>query len=140
MADDNMIVRIQQEPIDTFELMNSVRSPESGAVVTFQGTVRRFSERTEVIRLFYESYLEMALDSIRKICEEARSKYGIRDSAVVHRIGNVELGEDSVVVVVSSPHREEAFMACKFVIDRIKKETPIWKKDISAQGKEAWQT
>ncbi|MCL4480281.1 MAG: molybdenum cofactor biosynthesis protein MoaE [Candidatus Thermoplasmatota archaeon] len=135
-----MIVKIQKEPIDVSSLMNSVRSNESGAVVTFQGTVRKFSEKTEVIRLFYESYIEMALSSMKSIAEEARTSFGLTDYAVVHRIGDVELGDDSVVVAVSSPHREEAFRSCKFIIDRIKKETPIWKKDISPEGQGLWQT
>jgi molybdopterin synthase catalytic subunit len=120
--------------------MTSVRNHDSGAVVTFQGTVRKFSERTEVVRLFYESYLEMALTSMKDIAEEARKTFGLSDYAVVHRIGDVELGEDSVVVAVSSPHRDEAFRSCKFIIDRIKNETPIWKKDISPEGHGSWQT
>ncbi|MCL4438645.1 MAG: molybdenum cofactor biosynthesis protein MoaE [Candidatus Thermoplasmatota archaeon] len=134
-----MIIRIQKEAIDATEVIRSVRTPEAGAVVTFQGTVRRFSGDTEVSRLYYESYKEMAEKSMKGIADEAVSRFGIIDYTIEHRTGDVNLGEDSVIVSVSAAHREEAFSACKFIIDRIKTETPIWKKDIDVTGKETWR-
>lgn len=134
-----MLIRIQQEPIDLSYVINSMRNAEAGAIVTFLGTVRNTSGSIPVTGLYYESYTEMAEKNIRAIIDDAISKFGVLDISVIHRIGYVGLTEDSVAVCVSSPHRKEAFLACEFVIDRIKETVPIWKKDIGVDGKEKWR-
>lgn len=134
-----MNIQIQKEKIEPADVINSLRSPEAGAIVTFQGTVRRFSGDIEVSRLYYEAYREMAEKSIKQIADEAKDRFGIIDYSIIHRIGDIDLMEDSVIVSVSSEHREQAFSACKFIIDRIKSETPIWKKDIAVTGKAIWR-
>ncbi len=134
-----MLVRVQDEPIDFQSLINSMRNAEAGAIVTFLGTVRNRSGDMPVAGLFYESYAEMAEKSIREIIDEAIDRFSVIDVSVIHRIGRLDLTEDSVAVCVSAPHRKEAFRACEFVIDRIKESVPIWKKDIGVDGKEIWR-
>ncbi len=134
-----MKISVQKEKIEVADTIESLRTPEAGAIVTFQGTVRRFSGDIEVTRLYYEAYREMAVKSIKQIADEAKERFGIIDYSIIHRIGNIDLTEDSVIVSVSSEHREEAFSACKFIIDRIKIETPIWKKDIAVSGEATWR-
>jgi|ACXJ01.1.fsa_nt_gi molybdopterin synthase catalytic subunit len=134
-----MKISVQKEKIEVADTIESLRTPEAGAIVTFQGTVRRFSGDIEVTRLYYEAYREMAVKSIKQIADEAKERFGIIDYSIIHRIGNIDLTEDSVIVSVSSEHREEAFSACKFIIDRIKIETPIWKKDIAVTGEATWR-
>lgn len=134
-----MKISVQNEKIEVADTIESLRIPEAGAIVTFQGTVRRFSGDIEVTRLYYEAYREMAVKSIKQIADEAKERFGIIDYSIIHRIGDIDLTEDSVIVSVSSEHREEAFSACKFIIDRIKIETPIWKKDIAVSGEATWR-
>ncbi|MFG1449662.1 MAG: molybdenum cofactor biosynthesis protein MoaE [Thermoplasmataceae archaeon] len=134
-----MKISVQKEKIEVADTIESLRTPEAGAIVTFQGTVRRFSGDIEVTRLYYEAYREMAVKSIKQIADEAKERFGIIDYSIIHRIGDIDLTEDSVIVSVSSEHREEAFSACKFIIDRIKIETPIWKKDIAVSGEATWR-
>lgn len=133
-----MEVRVQKEKIDLSSLIESTRNPESGAMVTFQGTVRRFSGDTEVVSLHYEAYEEMAVNKMNQIITQAKDKFGIIDINVIHRIGDLGLTEDSVAICVSSEHREPAFKACKYVIDAIKQDVPIWKQDIVQSGKKKW--
>ncbi len=134
-----MLVRIQEEPIDFQQLINSMRNVEAGAIVTFLGTVRNTSGSIPVTGLYYESYAEMAEKSIKGIMDEAISMFSVIDVSVIHRIGHLGLMEDSVAVCVSAPHRKDAFHACEFVIDRIKETAPIWKKDLGVDGKEIWR-
>lgn len=133
-----MIARIQTEKIDVEALIEQTRNVDSGALVTFQGTVRRFSGDTEVVSLHYEAYEDMALKKMNGIISEAREKYGLNDVNVVHRIGDLGLEEDSVVICVSSAHREDAFKACKHIIDAIKTDVPIWKQDVTDSGEKKW--
>lgn len=133
-----MIAKIQKEKIDIQELIDMTRNVESGAIVTFQGTVRRFSGETEVVSLHYEAYEDMAIKKMNGIMEGARKEFGVRDINIIHRIGDMGLTEDSVVICVSSAHREDAFKACKYVIDMIKTDVPIWKQDIVSSGEKKW--
>ncbi|MEM0158885.1 MAG: molybdenum cofactor biosynthesis protein MoaE [Thermoplasmataceae archaeon] len=134
-----MIARLQAEKIDPDQVISKLRSPKDGAIVVFLGTVRNTSGDLAVSELIYEAYEEMAIKSFKEIMEKAKSLYGIDDAAVVHRIGRVKLTEDSVIVAVSAPHRKEAFVACEFIIDRIKELSPIWKKDVLVNGTEKWR-
>ena len=134
-----MLIRIQEEPIDYGDLIEKIRSESVGAIVSFLGTVRNTSVNLKVSGLEYSSYREMALRMIGEIAEEAVKKYGITDYAIVHRLGRLNLKEDSVAVCVASPHRKEGFRACEYIIDSIKEKVPIWKKDIAEGGEEKWR-
>lgn len=117
-------VRITDEPLDTAALTAAVGDPRAGAVVVFSGVTR------EVERLEYEAYVDMAEPRLREIAGEEASRHGLLGVAVEHRVGTVPLGEPSVVVAVSAPHREEAFAGARAVIDRVKAEAPIWKREV----------
>ena len=124
-------VRVSPEPLSLDALAERVRDPRAGAVVTFQGVTR------EVERLEYEAYAEMAEQRMATIAAEAVERYGLCAAAVEHRVGEVPLSEPSVIVAASAPHRGEAFAGAREIIDRVKVEAPIWKKEIEA-GEERW--
>jgi molybdopterin synthase catalytic subunit len=123
--------RVTTGPLSVDSLIERVRDPRAGAVVTFQGVTR------DVERLEYEAYAEMAEPRIEAILRDAIERHGVCAAAAEHRIGTVPLSEPSVLVAVSAPHRGEAFAAAREVIDRIKAEAPIWKKEV-AGGEERW--
>jgi MoaE-MoaD fusion protein len=124
-------VRVSAEPLSLDALAERVRDPRAGAVVTFSGVTR------EVDRLEYEAYVEMAEERMRAIAAEALVAHGLCAVAVEHRVGEVPLSEPSVVVAASAPHRGEAFAGARAIIDRVKAEAPIWKKEIEG-GEERW--
>jgi molybdopterin synthase catalytic subunit len=124
-------VRVTDEPLDVAALSAAVRDPHAGAVVVFEGVTR------EVERLEYEAYAEMAEPKLRAICAEEAERHGLCAVAVEHRIGTVPLSEPSVLVAASGPHRGETFAGARAVIDRVKAEAPIWKKEIEG-GDERW--
>ena len=117
-------VTVGPEPIDPADLMRLVGTPKAGAIVTFTGTTR------DVDSLDYEAYTDMAVERITKICEEVQGEHSLSAIAAAHRVGTVTLGEPSVVVAVSAPHRPEAFAGARDAIDRIKAEAPIWKVEV----------
>ena len=125
------LARVSAEPIDQAGLSRLVGDPGAGAIVTFQGTTR------DVEALTYEAYAEMAEPRIHEILVECVERHGLRAAAAEHRIGDVPLGEPSVVVAVSAAHRGEAFGGAREAIDRIKAEAPIWKKEIDG-AEETW--
>ena len=116
-------VRIGAEPLSVDALTARIRDPRAGAVVTFQGVTR------EVPELEYEAYAEMARETLRTIAAEAAERHDLCAVAVEHRVGTVPLSEPSVVVAVSAPHRGEAFAAAREIIDRLKAQAPIWKRE-----------
>ncbi len=129
--------RLVVAKIDVDSLLGSVATVEAGALCTFLGTARLHSDGKEVNSLHYEAYPEMAERSLAEILGEAVARFpGVRVEAR-HRLGDVPLGEASVAVVAAAPHREEAFAACRFVIDEIKSRTPIWKREQFRDGT-AW--
>lgn len=128
---------ITEHPLDPTEIMEWVRGPECGAVVTFLGTVRAHSHGRQVLHLEYEAYQEMALRQLQQVGEELRARWGVSRVALCHRVGRLEIGQISLVVAVASPHRAEAFAAASYAVDRIKEIVPIWKKEVWADG-EAW--
>jgi molybdopterin synthase catalytic subunit len=132
-----MSVRIVTDAIDKDEVVRSITSDQTGAVVTFSGIVRQL-ESGNLEALEYQHYEEMALSEMEKIRSGALHKFDILDMAIFHRIGILRIGEDSVFIAVSSRHRKDAFRACEFAIDRIKETVPIWKKDILAGGTHQW--
>jgi molybdopterin synthase catalytic subunit len=128
---------VSHEPIDLSELVRYVGDPEAGAIVPFIGTTRNNNEGRRVIALDYDGYPEMAEKELARIGMEAKKKWPICKMAIVHRLGPVQIGEASVVIVVSSPHRDAAFAASRFAIEEIKKTVPIWKKEVF-EGGEVW--
>jgi molybdopterin synthase catalytic subunit len=116
-------VRVSEEPLSLESLAERVRDPRAGAVVTFSGVTR------EVARLDYEAYVEMASERLAEIAGEAVERHGLCAAAVEHRVGEVPLSQPSVIVAASAPHRGEAFAGAREIIDRVKAEAPIWKKE-----------
>jgi MoaE-MoaD fusion protein len=124
-------VRVSEEPLSLDALSGRVRDPRAGAVVTFSGVTR------EVQRLEYDAYVEMAEERMAAIAAEALERHGLCAAAVEHRVGEVPLSEPSVIVAVSAPHRGEAFGGAREIIDRVKAEAPIWKREVEG-GEARW--
>jgi molybdopterin synthase catalytic subunit len=126
------VVRLVREPIDLAAL--SAVSPADGALALFTGVVRNENAGRAVLHLEYEAYEEMALTEMETIADEALRRWPITAIRIVHRLGRMAIGETSVAVAVASPHRAEAFEACRFAIDTLKRTVPIWKKEFYADG------
>jgi len=129
--------RIRTTSIDPLEAILATRDPAAGGTVVFIGTIRNNSENGRVTRLRYEAYREMAEKKMREIERETRERWPVKKVVLLHREGELRVGEVSVVVAVSSAHRAEAFKACRYAIDRIKATLPLWKKE-RVNGKEVW--
>lgn len=126
-------------PIDARALESETRTDRDGAVVTFAGTTRNHNDGSAVVQLAYEAYAEMAQRVMGRIFEDAVKRFPITRARVVHRLGDVPVGETSVLVVVAAEHRAGAFDACRFLIDRLKDEVPIWKRErLQGDGGERW--
>jgi MoaE-MoaD fusion protein len=134
MANSDDVFLLVRERIDTEALVAQLKAPEDGAVVVFDGFVRNNSKGQRTRYLEYESYEAMAYTKMRQIGAEIRAKFPVHRVAIVHRLGRLEIGETSVAIVVSSPHRAAAFDACRFAIDTLKRAVPIWKKEYFAGG------
>lgn len=131
------MIEITPEPIDMPAVTAAAESPDCGAVAVFMGTVRDHNRGKSVEWLEYEAYPEMACKMIQRIVDEAKEKWDVRNYAVSHRIGHLTIGEIAVVVAVATPHRGDAFEACRYIIDRLKEIVPIWKKERASDG-ETW--
>ena len=129
--------RISDQPLDIQTLHDLVRQPSAGAVALFVGVVRDTNLGRAVDHLEYDAYPAMAAKVMRRIADEARDRWEITAVAIHHRTGRLEIGEASVAIAVSSPHRTAAIEACQFAIDRLKRIAPIWKKEVWADG-EQW--
>jgi molybdopterin synthase catalytic subunit len=125
---------IVREPIDTARTMASVKRGEDGAALVFEGIVRNQTRGRKTLYLDYEAYEEMALDQMESLANQAMQRFQIRDVAIVHRLGRLEIGETSVLIVVASAHRAAAFDACRWLIDTLKRTVPIWKKEHFEDG------
>src|SRR5436190_13749247 len=132
------MVRLTREAIDHQTLTEQVRRLDCGAVVTFLGTVRDLTGDQVTVALDYEAYPAMAETKLAEIEADTRARWPVGDVALVHRLGRLEVGEISVAVAVSCPHRAEAFAACRHAIDRLKELVPIWKKENWADGSTEW--
>ena len=132
--------RITNSDIDVNDVISSMMDAEghSGATVIFVGSVRNFGMNGKVKGMYYESYVKMAENKIKNIEKLAMEKYGIKKIKIVHRIGKLALGSNSVVIALSTPHSKDAFTACRYILARIKQEVPIWKKEILSKGDEKW--
>jgi len=129
------LVRLVRESIDLASL--SQTAPADGALCLFVGVVRNENRGRSVVRLEYQAYEEMALPLMQQIARETRERFPVTAVRLVHRLGSLAIGEASVAVAVASPHRAEAFAACRFAIDTLKAQVPIWKKELYADGS-AW--
>ncbi|PYP93442.1 MAG: molybdopterin synthase [Candidatus Angelobacter sp. Gp1-AA117] len=125
---------IVQERIATPQIADSLKAPEDGATVIFEGIVRNNTRGRRTLYLHYEAYKPMAVNEMEKLAQQALEQFKIRDVRLVHRLGRLEIGETSVLIVVSSAHRGAAFDACRWIIDTLKKTVPIWKKEYFADG------
>jgi molybdopterin synthase catalytic subunit len=127
-------IALTRDPIDKAGIVAAARRDEDGALVIFDGVVRNHSRGRQTLYLEYEAYEEMALRQMEALAEQARSQISVRHVSLVHRLGRVEIGESSVLIVVASAHRGPAFEACRWVIDSLKKTVPIWKREVFVDG------
>ena len=130
------IIQITREPLNHNALIASVSDPGTGGIVVFEGVVRDNARGKQIRYLEYDVYPEMAVQQIREILAEAERRWHVDHVAVAHRIGRLEIGEASVMIVVATPHRAEAFEACRYIIDTLKTTVPIWKKEVATNGEE----
>ena len=129
-----LVFEITQSPLSVEAAVAAVTKSTCGAVATFLGVVREFSRGRQVSYLEYEAYPEMAVAKMRQIEEEIRQKWEIERVAIQHRVGRLGIGEASVVIAVSAPHRRQALEACAYAIERLKQIVPIWKKEVAPDG------
>ena len=128
--------RVTEEPLSLDAVVAEVADERAGGIATFSGTVRRQSRGREVIRLEYEAYAEMAADVMAQLARDLEARYDLCSVAIHHRVGTLAIGEASVVIAVSAPHRQDALAACKDAIDRLKETVPLWKKEVYEGGEE----
>jgi len=128
-------ILITPRPLSFEAARRAVTRPDCGGVCIFLGTVRNANEGKRVTRISYTAFREMALATFRRIAAEARAKFGARSVYIAHRTGTLRPTDASVIVAVASPHRAEAFAACRHAIERLKRISPIWKEEFTARGK-----
>jgi molybdopterin synthase catalytic subunit len=129
-----VVTALTREPIDAENLIAAAKKGEDGAVVIFDGIVRNHTRGRQTLHLDYEAYEEMALTQLDELAQKARERFGVRHVTLMHRLGRIEVGETSVLIVVASAHRAQAFEACRWLIDTLKKTVPIWKKETFVDG------
>ncbi|WP_338256200.1 molybdenum cofactor biosynthesis protein MoaE [Dictyobacter halimunensis] len=130
------IIQLTREPLNRDALVAAISHPSVGGIVIFEGVVRDNARGKQVRYLEYDVYEEMAQQQIAAIIEEARKRWPIDRVAIAHRFGRLEIGEASVIIAVATPHRGEAFEACRYLIDTLKSTVPIWKKEVATNGEE----
>ena len=135
---EQFLVRLTDQPLDPAEALAFVADPKAGGAVLFSGTVRDHSEAGEVTGLDYEAWDELATDRLQALGREILQRWPVTRVALLHRTGHLEVGEVSVVVACSAPHRAEAFEAARHGIERLKADVPIWKKELLASGDAHW--
>ncbi len=132
------MIAFSQQPIDVQAVLEAVRTTQAGALVLFLGTVRSRSQGKVVVGLEYECYPEMAHQVLSQLVEQAKARWNLLGCAVVHRTGRVLVGEVSVAIACSAPHRADAFAAAQWLIDQLKHHVPIWKKEYYTDGTSQW--
>ena len=132
------MIRLTSGPIDPAATLAKVASPAAGAVLLFLGTARQSTAGRQTASLDYECYEEMARKKLAQLEEQAREKWPLIGCAIMHRLGHLEIGEASVAVAVSSPHRADAFAAGQWLIDTLKQTVPIWKRENWSDGQSEW--
>jgi len=140
VADRSSIIHchVGPEEIDSTKLLSRVGSDEDGAALLFIGVVRNHADGRPVSGMRYDSYVEMSQRELKSIAAEAAERLGTDRLAVEHRIGELQIGEISVAIAVSSPHRAESFDATRYIIEEIKKRLPVWKKEYYEDGTDSW--
>jgi len=133
-ADDAPLVQLVRERIVPHDIIPMMERPEDGAIVIFDGIVRNHSRNRKTLYLEYDAYEAMALTKLQELTGEARRRFAIRNVALIHRLGHLEIGESSVLIAVFSAHRAAAFEACRWLIDTLKRIVPIWKKEFFEDG------
>jgi MoaE-MoaD fusion protein len=133
-VDEKLRVSLVRDPIDAQSVVAALKRGEDGAVVVFDGIVRNNTRGRQTLYLNYEAYEDMALRLMRSLASQAQAERGVREVAIVHRLGRLEVGETSVLIAVASAHRGQAFDACRWLIDTLKKTVPIWKKEYFVDG------
>lgn len=136
-ADERPLFEITTDPLSADEIAARVTNPHSGATLVFVGTVREWTKGRRTVHLEYEAYPEMAVAQMEQIGREIAERWPGARVAIVHRVGRLAIGEASVVIAVATPHRADAFEACRHAIERLKQIVPIWKKEVWEDG-EAW--
>jgi molybdopterin synthase catalytic subunit len=129
-----MRVEILDQVLPSAEVIEQIKAGPDGAVCVFDGIVRNNTRGRETLYLDYEAYREMALAQMNQLAAQAVERFGVRDVALLHRLGRLRVGETSVLIVVASAHRGAAFEACRWLIDTLKKQVPIWKKETFVDG------
>jgi molybdopterin synthase catalytic subunit len=129
-----VVIALTREQIDSDRIVAQAKSGEDGAVVVFDGIVRNHSRGRRTLHLDYEAYEEMAVKQMRELGRQARERFGVRQVTMIHRLGRLEIGETSVLIVVASAHRSAAFEANRWLIDTLKQSVPIWKKETFVDG------
>jgi MoaE-MoaD fusion protein len=127
-------VEIVRDKITTQAILDQIKRPEDGAVAVFEGVVRNQTRGRRTLYLEYEAYEQMAIRQMEGLAGQALSQFQVRDVAIIHRLGRLEIGETSVLIVVASAHRAAAFVACRWLIDTLKRTVPIWKKEYFEDG------
>jgi molybdopterin synthase catalytic subunit len=139
MPDERALVRVTTDPLSVDEALAFVADPAAGATCVFVGTVRDRSDAGAVVTaLDYETWDELATDRLGELARDMLERWPTRKAALLHRSGHLVVGEASVVVAASAPHRTEAFEACRYGIERLKVDVPIWKKESLASGEADW--
>ena len=136
--EDRIHVHIGPAPLVAEDAVRFVTDERAGGIAVFAGTTRRYTDDRETVELEYEAYEEMAVSEMIRLAEDALDEYSLVKAYVAHRLGSVSHGESSVLIAVSAPHRDEAFWACRWLIDRVKSQVPIWKKEKYVDGSEEW--
>jgi molybdopterin synthase catalytic subunit len=134
----NTLIAITTDHLDTASVANFLSVPEAGALDIFLGTTRQWTRGRETTRLVYECYEPMAVAEMERLADECRSRWPVLQLCMLHRLGEVPVAEASVIIGVSTPHRKDAFEACRFLIDQLKKQVPIWKYEVFTDGSGEW--
>ena len=131
-------IQLSENPLDVGAAFEAVQTPAAGGVAIFAGTTRQWTDGRETARLDYESYGPMALKEMHRLADEAAARWPVEKLCLWHRLGAVPPAEPSVVIAVATPHRAAAFDACRFLIDALKEQVPIWKREVYADGQTEW--
>ena len=132
------MVRVTADPLSVDEALAAVADPGAGGTCVFMGTVRDHSEAGDVTGLRYEAWEELAVTRLQELADELAEKWPVKKVAILHRTGDLSVGEASVVIACSAPHRADAFEACRQGIERLKEDVPIWKKEELTSGEAHW--
>lgn len=134
----SVMIEITEKPIDTHRVLESVQSDAAGASVLFVGATRRYTRGKETTKLNYECYEAMAIKKIAELRDQAMEKWPLECCSIVHRTGTVDVGETSIAVAVSTPHRADSFSAAQWLVDSLKQLVPIWKQEHWSDGTQQW--